>query len=363
MKILITGNMGYIGPGVVSQLREAYPDAELIGYDMAYFAACLTNAAFLPESKLNVQRFGNIRAISYKELKGVDVVVHLAAISNDPMGKKYEDITLDVNYQASVRLAAMAKESGARAFVFASSCSVYGATEGIAKTENSAVDPLTAYAKSKVMTEQSLAELASEDFTVTALRFATACGMSERLRLDLVLNDFVAAATVNGHIEILSDGTPWRPLIHIKDMARAIQWAISREPLHSAYFLAINAGSNEWNFQVHELATAVAETIPGTSFSCNELASVDNRSYRVSFELYQSLAPQHQPLYSLKQTITELHEGLLSMNFKNNNFRNSSFMRLQVLTQLQEKNHINAHLEWNHSASPLKSISHDFHRN
>ncbi|WP_432708686.1 NAD-dependent epimerase/dehydratase family protein [Pedobacter sp.] len=363
MKILITGNMGYVGPGVVSQLRATFPNAELIGYDMAYFAACLTNADFLPESKLNAQLFGNITSISHKELKGVDVVIHLAAISNDPMGKKYEDLTIEVNYKASERLARMAKDAGARAFVFASSCSVYGATEGVSKTEDSAVGPLTAYAKSKVLTEEALADLADEDFTVTALRFATACGMSERLRLDLVLNDFVAAAVVSGKIEILSDGTPWRPLIHVKDMARAIEWAINREPRNSDYFLAINAGSNDWNFQVHELARAVATAIPGTSFSCNELAPIDNRSYRVSFDLYQSLAPQHQPLYSLRETIVELHEGLVSMNFKNSNFRNSSFMRLQVLTQLQENNHINANLEWNHSNSPLKSITHDFHRN
>lgn len=355
--------MGYVGPGVVSQLRATYPDAELIGYDMAYFAACLTNAEFLPESKLDAQLFGNIKSISYKELKGVDVVVHLAAISNDPMGKKYEDITLDVNFKASARLAKMAKEAGARAFVFASSCSVYGATEGVAKTEDSAVGPLTAYAKSKVMTEESLSELADEDFTITALRFATACGMSERLRLDLVLNDFVAAALATGNIEILSDGTPWRPLIHVKDMARAIEWAISREPKHIDYFLAINAGSNDWNFQVHQLASAVAEAIPGTSYTCNELAPADNRSYRVSFDLYKSLAPQHQPLYTLRETILELQEGLVSMNFKNSNFRNSSFMRLQVLTQLQENNYINTNLEWNHSASSLKSITHDFYRN
>src|SRR5690606_10853451 len=163
--------------------------------------------------------------------------------------------------------------------------------------------------------------------------------------LDLVINDSCATALSSELTEILSDGTPWRPLIHVKDMARAIEWAISREPRKLDYFLAINAGSNEWNFQVHELASAVATAIPGTTFSCNELAPVDNRSYRVSFDLYQTLAPNHQPLYSLKQTIMELHEGLVSMNFKNSNFRNSSFMRLQVLTQLQENNHINVNLE------------------
>jgi nucleoside-diphosphate-sugar epimerase len=346
MKILITGNMGYVGPGVVNQLRTAFPDSILVGYDMGYFAACLTNALSLPETKLNEQIFGDVRTISPEVLKDVDVVIHLAAVSNDPMGTRFEEVTFDVNYKSSIRIAEMAKQAGATAFIFASSCSMYGAGGEDAKTESSTLNPLTAYARSKVTTEKGLQPLANENFTVTCLRFATACGMSERLRLDLVLNDFVAGAVANGKINILSDGTPWRPLIHVKDMARAIEWAVTRQASNGGQFLAVNTGSNEWNYQVKELAQAVAGVIPSTEVTLNESAAPDKRSYKVNFDFYQSLAPDHQPVYNLKTAIKELYEGLVSMHFKDGDFRNSLLMRLKVLTSFMESEKINEKLEW-----------------
>jgi nucleoside-diphosphate-sugar epimerase len=353
MKILITGNMGYVGPGVVSQLRAAFPDAKLIGYDMAYFGSCITNADILPESKLDVQIFGDVRSFPADVLEGIDAVVHLAAISNDPMGNRFENITLDVNYMSSIRIAQMAKNAGAKTFVFASSCSMYGAAEGLPKTEESSLNPLTAYARSKVFTELDLKPLADDSFTVTCLRFATACGMSKRLRLDLVLNDFVAGAIAAGKISILSDGSPWRPLIHVKDMARAIEWAINRKAITGGQFLAINAGSDAWNYQVSELAEAVADVIPGTTVTLNKDAPPDKRSYRVNFNLFKMLAPDHQPVYTLRQTIEELAEGLTAVNFKDDNYRNSLLMRLKVLTTLQESNLINENLEWTDRATYL----------
>jgi nucleoside-diphosphate-sugar epimerase len=346
MKILITGNMGYVGPGVVSQLRATYPEAILVGYDMAYFATSLTNAPYLPESKLDQQLFGDVRTMPADVLEGVDAVVHLAAISNDPMGTKFEEVTLDVNYRSSIRIAEMAKAAGVKNYVFASSCSMYGAASEQAKTEDSELNPLTAYARSKVASEKELAPLAGDGFTVTCLRFATACGMSDRLRLDLVLNDFVAGAISTGKITILSDGSPWRPLIHVKDMARAIEWAITRTPDNGGEFLAVNAGSNEWNYQVKELAEAVAEIIPGTEVSVNLEAAPDKRSYRVNFDKFKALAPNHQPQVSLKQAIKELRDGLTQMDFKDGDFRNSLLMRLKVLTSLQETNAINDQLQW-----------------
>jgi nucleoside-diphosphate-sugar epimerase len=346
MKILITGNMGYVGPGVVNQLRRTFPEAELVGFDMAYFACCLTNAVVLPESKLDAQLFGDVRNMPAEVLKGVDAIVHLAAISNDPMGNRYEDITLDVNYKSSVRIAKLAKEAGVSSFIFASSCSMYGAAEDSAKTEKSSLNPLTAYACSKVFTEKELEPLAEENFIVTSLRFATACGMSDRLRLDLVLNDFVAGAVSTSKINILSDGSPWRPLIHVKDMARAIEWAVTRKSSSGGEFLAVNTGSNKWNYQVKELAQAVADLIPGTSVTLNKDAAPDKRSYRVNFDLYKSLAPNHQPVYTLQEAIEELYQGLSAMAFKDGDFRNSLLMRLKVLTSLQESNNINSELEW-----------------
>jgi nucleoside-diphosphate-sugar epimerase len=223
---------------------------------------------------------------------------------------------------------------------------MYGAAEEKPKDEASALNPLTAYAKSKVYTERDLEPLAGEGFTVTSLRFSTACGMSDRLRLDLVLNDFVAGAVTSGKITILSDGTPWRPLIHIRDMARAIEWAIRRDGADGGEFLAINVGCNEWNFQVKELASAVAEVILNIDVSINQDAEPDKRSYRVDFSLFKKLAPNYQPVLDLPTTIKELKEGLEGMNFQNANFRNSRFMRLKALTDLRETNMLTETLEW-----------------
>lgn len=346
MKILITGNMGYVGPRVVNQLRMSYPNATLIGYDLGYFGSCLTNASNLPESKLDVQYYGDVRDMSKELLSGVDAVVHLAAISNDPMGLKYEDVTFDVNWRSSVQIAEMAKAAGVRSFVFASSCSMYGMGGEDAKTEDATLNPLTAYARSKVLTEEGLKPFADKDFIVTCLRFATACGMSERLRLDLVLNDFVASAIATGKVQILSDGSPWRPLIHVSDMARAIDWAVDRESANGGVFLAVNTGSDEWNYRVMELAGTVADIIPGIAVSINQAAPPDKRSYRVSFERYKALAPNHQPSYTLARTIEELAENLRQMDFRDANFRQSELIRLQVLNRLQRNDEINAELEW-----------------
>ncbi|RYU75453.1 NAD-dependent epimerase/dehydratase family protein [Hymenobacter persicinus] len=345
-RILITGNMGYVGPGVVRHLRREFPQAELIGYDMAFFAHCLTGAARLPEGRLDRQLFGDVRTLPAALLQGVDAVVHLAAISNDPMGQTYEDVTLQINHQAGILLAHRAKAAGVKSFVFASSCSIYGAGGEGAKTEQSALNPLTAYARSKVFSEEDLAPLADENFRVTCLRFATACGWSDRLRLDLVVNDFVAGAVATGRISILSDGTPWRPLIHVQDMARAIEWAIGRPASCGGAFLAINAGSEEWNYQVRDLAHAIAAAIPGTEVQLNPSAPPDKRSYRVDFSLFRQLAPDHQPRRTLTDTITELHEGLLGMNFRDPEFRSSQLMRLRVLTALRESGQLDADLRW-----------------
>ena len=346
MKILITGNMGYIGPCVVSHLRSCFIDAELIGLDVGYFAGCLTSNGIFPECRVNIQHFADVRNIPRSLLKDIDAVVHLAGISNDPMGKAFQDVTMEINYKASIRLAKKAKEEGVKAFVFASSCSMYGAAGDQAKTEDSELNPLTAYAKSKVNTERDLEPLASNDFKVTCLRFATACGMSDRLRLDLVLNDFVAAAITSKEIKILSDGTPWRPLININDMARAIEWAISREAVDGGNFLAINVGSENWNYQIKDLAEAVAKVIPGVEVSINKDAEPDKRSYNVDFTLFKHLAPNHQPRFDLVTTVNQLKDGLNSIGFNDQNFRNSRFMRLKVLDNLRVNNLLTERLEW-----------------
>ena len=345
MKILVTGNMGYVGPGVVEQLRRSYPDAELTGLDTAYFAAGLTGATVLPESRLNVQHFGDVRGLPADVLRGVDAVVHLAAVSNDPMGNRFEKVTLDINHRATVELAKQARALGVSSFVFASSCSVYGAADDSARTEDSPVAPLTAYARSKVLSEQGLAELAGPGFRVTCLRFATACGWSDRLRLDLVLNDFVAAALAEKVVRIQSDGTPWRPLIHVRDMARAIDWAVGRDA-SAGDCVVTNVGADDWNHQVRDLAAAVAKVIPGVEIWVNPDAVPDRRSYRVAFERFRRLAPQHQPTWDLVATVTELAEGLQRLGFTDAAFRTSRFVRLNVLTALRAKGVLDEDLRW-----------------
>ena len=346
MKILITGNMGYIGPSVVQQLRSSYPGSTLVGLDTGYFAHCLTNSEILPECRVDQQYFSDVRTIPAELLDGVDAIIHLAGISNDPMGNTFEKVTFDINHLASIELAKKARERGVSSFVFASSCSMYGSADDSPRNETSPLNPLTAYAKSKVYTERDLESLADERFKVTSLRFSTACGMSERLRLDLVLNDFVTGAVTSKTITILSDGTPWRPLINIKDMARAIDWAMTRDSGNGGSFLAVNVGSDEWNYQVKDLAYAVSEVIPDVEISINRNAQPDKRSYRVNFDLFRRLAPDYQPQVDLITTIRELKEGLEAMKFGDENFRNSKFMRLKVLTHLREQGFLNEDLGW-----------------
>jgi nucleoside-diphosphate-sugar epimerase len=346
LRILITGNLGYVGPCVTRHLRARYPDATLIGVDIGYFAHCLTGVSRAPEALLDAHYFADVRRFPAHLLDGVDAIVHLAAVSNDPMGNTYEAVTLDVNYRAGIDLARQAKAAGVTSFIFASSCSVYGFAEDRPRTERSAVNPLTAYAKSKVLTEQALRDLSEQHFRVTCLRFATGCGFSDRLRLDLVLNDFVASALSTRSIAVLSDGTPWRPLINVKDMALAIEWAVGRNAAAGGNFLIVNTGSDQWNYRVHELADAVASVVPGTKVEINHEAPPDLRSYRVDFSLFRTLAPMHQPQSDLRQTIAELRRGLIAIGFCDTGFRNSSFIRLKVLADLEELGMLSRTLEW-----------------
>src|SRR6185369_11296354 len=308
-----------------------------------YFAHCLTGSPVLPERYLDEQFYGDVRDASSLDLTRYDAVVQLAAISNDPMGNRFQAVTLDINQNTTVSLAQAA--AGVKNFVFASSCSVYGVADGAARKETDQLNPITAYAKSKIGAERELAAI-DTGMVVTCLRFATACGMSDRLRLDLVLNDFVACALGQGQITVLSDGSPWRPLIDVADMARAIDWAIDRPASAGGRYLAINAGSDDRNYQVRDLANAVAKSVPGTGISINTSAPVDSRSYKVDFGLFRSLAPDHQPVVSLDQSIQNLIAGLKAMNFKDSDFRSSGLMRLKVLQDHIDSGRLNENLEW-----------------
>jgi len=346
MKVLITGNMGYVGPVLTRFLRKFLPQSEIVGFDAGFFGHCLTNANNLPETLLNRQVFGDVRDFPVDLLDGVDALVHLSAVSNDPMGNKFETVTHEINQAAGVRIAEAAAARGVKNFIFASSCSMYGYAEGGARSEKDPTNPLTAYARSKIGSEKALVESNLGAMTVTSLRFATACGMSDRLRLDLVLNDFVACAITSGEITVLSDGTPWRPLIDVEDMARAITWAIQRKAENGGKFLAVNAGRDEGNYQVSQLAETVARHVPGTKVSINTNAPPDKRSYKVDFALFKSLAPEWIPQVSLDQSIERLCEGLRGMNFADKDFRNSPFMRLKMLERHMSLGTLGADLRW-----------------
>jgi nucleoside-diphosphate-sugar epimerase len=262
------------------------------------------------------------------------------------MGNKYEEVTLDINYRSAVQLAKMAKDNGVKSFVYASSCSMYGLADDSPRKENDTLNPLTAYARSKVFAEEKLERLADDNFTVTCNRFATACGWTTRLRLDLVLNDFVAGALTQKHISILSDGTPWRPMINTKDMARAMDWSISRPASNGGKFLAVNTGSNVWNTNILSLAEATAKVIPGVKISINPDAPPDKRSYRANFDLFKKLAPNHQPKEDLLSTVEDIKNNLVKMNFNDSNYRESQLIRLKVIGRLQKKGLLNKNLEW-----------------
>jgi nucleoside-diphosphate-sugar epimerase len=349
MRILITGNMGYVGPVVVEHLRSIWPTAELIGYDTGYFGACLTASERLPEARLDRQIFADVRDFDPQLAIGLDAIVHLAAISNDPIGNLYEQVTYDINHVATVRIAEAAKAANVPHFVFASSCSIYGFAEDGPRSESSQLGPLTPYAKSKMLAERDLQPLVDERFRVTCLRFPTACGMSARLRLDLVLNDFVACAQSGKEIRVLSDGTPWRPLIDVHDMAVGIEWALSRSG--QGGYLVINVGRDDRNTQIRDLAHAVARHYAGATVSINDQAPPDKRSYRVTFDLYREMAPKHQPRVALDQSIEALRDGMGKMGFSDQNFAQSNWIRLNYLTMLRRIGQLDAEMRWTHAAA------------
>lgn len=306
MRILITGNLGYVGSVLTGELRRRLPDAHLIGLDAGFFADRLTSPGPIPEIALDVQRYRDLRDVDADDLAGMDAVIHLAALSNDPIGARFDHLTDAINRAATERLAALAAQAGVRSFVFASSCAVYGAGDDRPRREDDPVDPLTAYARSKVASEQLLAPLARDGMVVTALRFATACGVSPRLRLDLVVNDLVATALRTGVVEVRSDGTPWRPLIDVSDMARACVWGLTRTAENGGGFLAVNVGRDGSNHRVLDIAEHVADAVPGASVTVDPAAGPDRRSYQVDFARFQALAPDHQPLVDLSTCIGAL---------------------------------------------------------
>jgi nucleoside-diphosphate-sugar epimerase len=341
MRVVITGHKGYVGPVFAHHVADRQLAWELIGVDTEFFADQLAGPD--PARYFRREIRADVRALADDALRDADAVVYLAAVSNDPMGKEFEAATMEINAAAAVALADRCRKLGVSRFVFASSCSIYGSAGDVPRAEGDPLNPLTTYARSKVEAESRLRVLADGSFSVTCLRFATACGASPRLRLDLVLNDFVASAVQTGRIEVLSDGSPWRPLIHVEDMARAIEWGLLRggEP-----FISVNVGSSDWTWQIGDLAHDVARVLKGVEVSINKAAQPDNRSYRVDFSLFQKLAPSHQPQKRFDAAVQDLRDQIGRMDFGGVSFRKSPYLRLNVLRELKAGNRLSQDLRW-----------------
>ena len=346
MRIVVTGNLGYIGPELGKNIKNYYENCTLLGIDTGLFLQCLTSESRIGDTYYDNQKFCDIRDISINDLNNCDAVVSLAAVSNDPIGNDFEDATNQINFEANCRLANLCSEAGVKKFIFASSCSMYGAGGENAKNESDPTAPLTAYAKSKIGVEKTLNKcLLGSQTKLIFLRFATACGASDRLRLDLVLNDFVASALKYKTISILSDGSPWRPLIDVNDMAKAIIWAIdSKFENHKP--ISINIGSNDWNFNVIQLAESVAEYIKGTKIIVNPNAPRDNRSYKVDFSLYKSLSGSFYPSGTIDQSLNRLINIIDKMHLPNDGFRKTKYIRLNHIKNLISKRKINKEFRW-----------------
>jgi len=345
MRVLVTGSSGYIG-SLLGELLVSNPHIKsIIGLDTGYFGHCLTGCHRLPDSYYSKLIFKDVRTTSLEDLSDIDAVVHLAAISNDPMGSKYERITRDINYHASVALIDKCVAAGVSKFVFASSCSMYGAGSDIPRTEDNDLNPLTEYARSKVDVENYISSLSKCGTNFICLRFATACGPSPRLRLDLMLNDFVANAVLNHAITILSDGTPWRPLVDVRDMCRAIEWALTTDT--SEYTsISINIGNDDANYQVRSYASFVQDIVPDCSVSINEEAKSDARSYRVDFSRFRSMAPQ---IYNSMTNIDDSIKGIASV-IQNcslpSNIYESDLIRLRVLQGHRDSGYLDEDFNW-----------------
>ena len=323
LSVLVVGSRGYIGPVVCSSLREA--GAQVLEVDAGWFS---------PVESTPTSRLADIRSVALDDFDVVpDAIIFLAAVSNDPMGLHHEEATFSVNVDAAVQIAEQAKELGVAKFIYASSCSIYGKAGDRAVREDDPLEPLTAYARSKVDAENALHALAAESFQVFCLRLATACGSSPNIRLDLVLNDFVASALHEKRIELLSDGTPWRPLINVEDIARAFVWAAYSDLSHD--FLAVNVGSEAFTYRIRDLAESVAQLVPGTEVAVSSSPSTDNRSYTVDFSLFRELAPSAQPQFDLRSTVEQLSAQIASLDVGADGFRsNPTFIRLLGLAQL-----------------------------
>jgi nucleoside-diphosphate-sugar epimerase len=340
MKVLVTGHDGYIGSVMVPLLRAA--GHEVLGLDIGLFEECGFGAApaWVPAQRLDLRD-----AALASDFVGIDAVVHLAALCNDPLGDLDAELTYEVNYRASVRLAHVAKQAGVRRFLFSSSCSLYGVAGGDNSLgEDAAFNPITAYGASKVCVERDVARLADESFSPTFLRNATAYGVSPRLRADLVVNNLVGHAVLTGEVRVESDGTPWRPLIHVEDIARAFL-AVLQAPRERVHNEAFNVGRTEENYQVRDVARMVAEIVPGSRVCFAPGGAPDPRSYRVDCSKLAAALPAFQPRFTVQTGIEQLYDAYRTHGLTPHDFTNR-YVRLKHVRRLIDEGRLDATLRW-----------------
>ena len=340
-KVLVTGNNGYIGSVLCDKLRaESF---EVKGLDTNFYKNC----HFFEKVECICGVSKDIRKIEEKDISEFDAIIHLAALSNDPVGALNPEITKDINYQATVRLAKLAKESGVKRFLFSSSCSIYGISgQDDAVDEDGKLSPLTEYASSKVESERAIGLLSDDNFSPVFLRNATVYGVSPMLRVDLVINNLVAWAHTTGSIRIMSDGSPWRPLIHVQDISKAFI-AVLKAPKDLIHNQTFNVGCNSENYRIMDIGEAIKKVMPDCRIEYTGEHGVDSRSYRVDFSKFSEvLGDYYKPVWNIERGIEELRDMYTKEDFSENDFHGTKFTRLKTIKKLLEEGQVDKYLFW-----------------
>jgi nucleoside-diphosphate-sugar epimerase len=338
-RILITGNNGYIGSVMGPWFKRAGFD--VVGLDTNLFQQC----SLVPDKDNIPTVEKDLREVTPRDLEGFDAVVHLAALSNDPIGNLREDWTRDINHTGSVRLAKCAKQAGVKRFVFSSSCIMYGMSEVAEANEDAPLAPQTEYARSKVTAEAALSELADDDFSPVFCRNGTVYGLSPRMRFDTVLNNLMGMAVSAGRVQVFSDGTPWRPVVHVQDVARSFQ-AILEAPRADIHDQAFNMGADHLNHQISDLARIVTETVPGCALEMVPQPGADQRTYKAGFGKFKRTFPAFQFMWTPRDGARELYEAFTAIGLTAADFKDKRFTRLHWLRHLIDSGQVDGQLRW-----------------